>query len=186
MTPLGAIVRGAVAGAVGTLAMDLVWYSRYRRGGGTDGFAAWEFSADQKSWDAAPAPALLGKRVYEGVFQRSLPPERAALTNNVVHWATGAGWGAGYGLVAGSLPASRLRDGLIFGPAVWASSYVILPAAGLYKPIWAYDARTLAKDLSAHLVYGLTSASVFRVLAGRRDPARGLRGTSRPARNSDP
>jgi hypothetical protein len=32
------------------------------------------------------------------------------------------------------------------------SGYVILPLAGLYKPIWEYDARTLADDLSAHLV----------------------------------
>jgi hypothetical protein len=173
MTPLGAIARGVVAGAVGTLAMDLVWYRRYRRGGGTDGFAAWELSAGLNGWESAPAPALLGKKVYEGVFQHPLPPERAALTNNLVHWATGLGWGAAYGVVAGSLRSPRVRDGLVFGPAVWASSYVVLPAAGLYKPIWEYDTKTLAKDLSAHLAYGLASASAFRILAARRDTGLG-------------
>jgi hypothetical protein len=34
----------------------------------------------------------------------------------------------------------------------------------LYKPIWKYDAETLAKDLSAHLVYGLAPATALRVL----------------------
>ena len=29
-----------------------------------------------------------------------------------------------------------------------------------------YDTPTLAKDLSIHLVYGVTSAAAFRVLAG--------------------
>jgi hypothetical protein len=43
----------------------------------------------------------------------------------------------------------------------------VLPAAGLYKPIWEYDARVLAKDLRAHLLYGLTTAAVFRLTTGR-------------------
>jgi len=47
----------------------------------------------------------------------------------------------------------QIRYGLPFGATVWASDYVILPAAKLYKPIWDYDAKTLANDLGAHLVY---------------------------------
>ena len=56
--------------------------------------------------------------------------------------------------------------GLLWGTVVWASSYAVLPALGLYKPIWEYDATTLAKDLGVHLVYGVTTAAAFRVLAG--------------------
>jgi hypothetical protein len=161
-TPLGAVIGGAVAGAAGTLAMDGVWYFRYRKAGGKDPFPAWEFSG-VKDWDEAPAPAQLGKRIYEGVFQRPLPPERAGLTNNVMHWATGVGWATAFGLVAGTVPV-KVRYGPVFGTLVWSSSYVILPMAKLYKPIWEYDLRTLGKDLSAHLVYGLTTATVFRGL----------------------
>ena len=167
-SPLKLVALGVLAGAAGTAAMDSVWYRRYQSGGGTDEFVDWEFSTSLKDWDNASAPALLGKRLVEGVFQRPLPPERAALTNNVVHWATGLGWGAVYGIIAGSAPVPKLRFGLVFGPAVWASGYVVLPLAKLYKPIWEYDAKTLGKDLSAHLVYGTTAAAVFRVLAGRR------------------
>ena len=43
-----------------------------------------------------------------------------------------------------------------------------MPAAKLYEPIWKYDRRTLAKDLSAHLVYGLTTATVFELSQPRR------------------
>jgi hypothetical protein len=43
-TPLGALARGVLAGAVGTAAMDTLLFSRYRRGGGDSGAAAWELS----------------------------------------------------------------------------------------------------------------------------------------------
>ena len=49
---------------------------------------------------------------------------------------------------------------------MWAAGYVVLPAAKLYQPIWKYDRATLTKDLSAHLVYGLGTATVLRLLAG--------------------
>jgi hypothetical protein len=42
---------------------------------------------------------------------------------------------------------------------------VVLPAAGLYKPIREYDRETLAKDLSAHLVYGTTTAAALQFMS---------------------
>ena len=78
-TPADALVRGLAAAALGTLAMDVWLYARYRRNDGKSGFRRWEFSADLLSWDQAPAPAQVGKRLYEGLFQRELPDHRAAL-----------------------------------------------------------------------------------------------------------
>jgi hypothetical protein len=46
---------------------------------------------------------------------------------------------------------------------VWGTSYVVLPAAKLYQPIWQYNYKVLAKDLSAHLVYGLTTGAAFKL-----------------------
>jgi uncharacterized membrane protein YagU involved in acid resistance len=83
----------------------------------------------------------------------------------VTHWAHGIVNGAQYGIVAGSLPEPRIPDGLPFEAAVWGSGYVIPPAAKLYEPIWKYDLKTLASDLSAHLVYGLATATGMRVLS---------------------
>lgn len=165
MTPLGALTRGLIAGAAGTLAMDLVWYRRYQRGGGESRFPAWEFSSGLDNWNDASAPAKVGKRLYEGFTQRELSADYAPLTSNLMHWGYGTFWGGLYGLLTGSLRSSSPIFGLPFGVAVWSSSYVSLPIAGLYKPIWEYDSATLLKDLSAHLVYGLTTAATFALLA---------------------
>jgi hypothetical protein len=166
MKPLGAVARGLVAGAVGTAVMDALLFVRYRRGGGDSDFESWESSDGLNSWDDAPAPAQVGKRLVEGLFQRDLAPERARLVNNVTHWTYGMLGGAQYGLLAGSLNAPRVWYGLPFGAGVWATGYVVLPAAKLYKPIWEYDRVTLAKDLSAHLVYGAGTAVALQLMAG--------------------
>lgn len=172
LTPLGAIARGLAAGAFGTVAMDLLRFARYQREGGQSSVTSWEFSSDVHSWDEAPAPAQVGKRLIEGLSGRDLPPQRAALVNNITHWAYGMLAGAQYAIVAGSLSAPRIRHGLLFGSSVWAVGYAVLPAAKLYKPIWEYDRRTLVKDFSAHLVYGLGTAAAFALLSpttGRRE-----------------
>jgi hypothetical protein len=166
MTPLGAVFRGLVAGAAGTGAMDALLYARYRRGHGKEGFERWEFASDVDGWEQAPAPAQVGKRLVEGLFERELPPERARLVNNITHWAYGILGSALYGIVACSLRTPRIRYGLRFGAGVWAVGYAVLPAAKLYQPIWKYDRVTLTKDLSAHLVYGLGTATALRLLEG--------------------
>ena len=165
VTPVGAVVRGLVAGAVGTAAMDTLLFARYRRGGGGSNAKEWESSAGVTTWEQAPAPAQVGRRLVEGLFGITLPPTRARLVNNVMHWGYGILNGAQYGLVAASLPSPRIRYGLPFGAAVWASGYVILPAAKLYEPLWKYDGKTLGDDLSAHLVYGLATATALRLLS---------------------
>jgi uncharacterized membrane protein YagU involved in acid resistance len=82
----------------------------------------------------------------------------------VVHWTTGLAWGAVLGIVAGSTRRRSSALGLLFGPIVWLVSYVLTPLAGLYQPIWEYDAKTLGKDLSAHVVYGAATGVAFAAL----------------------
>ena len=165
MTPLAAVAKGLVAGVIGTLAMDASLFARYKAAGGGGGFSAWEFSSGLSGWEEAPAPAQVGKRLVEGLFARELPPGRAALVNNLTHWVYGVLGSAQFGLVAGSLRTPRILYGLPFGAGVWAAGYAVLPAAKLYQPIWEYDRGTLAKDLGAHLVYGLGTAAAFKLLS---------------------
>jgi hypothetical protein len=165
MTPVGAVARGVLAAMVGTAAMDAFLFARYRREGGDSSAWEWETSAGLTDWEQAPAPAHVGKRLVEGLFGIELAPTRARVVNNAMHWGYGMLNGALYGIVAESLPAPRIRYGLPFGATVWAGDYVILPAAKLYEPIWKYDAKTLANDLSAHLVYGLGTATALRLLS---------------------
>ena len=152
---------GLAAGAVGTLAMDLVWFARYQRGGGTDNFASWEFAASVKTWEDASAPAKVGKLLYEFASGRELPASAAALTTNVMHWSYGAQWGLLFAMSLGSFRFVQLWHAPLFGALVWLASYVILPIAGFYQPIWKYDPKTLWQDLSAHLVYGAAAVGTF-------------------------
>lgn len=163
-TPLGAVLRGVVAGAAGTLAMDLVQFVRYRSGGGDQPFGRFELQGVE-SWDQAPAPAQVGRRVVEGLFQRQLHASQANLVNNVVHWSYGLGWGALFGLGAGSARRPRVRWGPLLGTVVFLGDYAALPPTGLYEPIWHYDAKTLAKDWGDHLVYGSAVGLLFWALS---------------------
>jgi hypothetical protein len=161
---VGSIVRGVDSSALGTLAMDTLLYRRYRGSGGRATFLAWESSDGVESWDDAPAPARAGKQLLERVTGREVSPRHARLLNNVMHWGLGLAAGAGYGLFLGSR-RPRVWYGLPFGAAVWAGGYVVLPRLGVYEDIWKYDRDTLAKDLSAHLVFGTATAAAFSVLS---------------------
>lgn len=160
----GLIIRGAAAGALGTLAMDASLYRRYRHGGGDAAFPEWESSKGLVSWENAPGPALVAKKLLERVLNREVSPRYARLLNNVTHWGYGVAAGAGYGLLLGSRHEPNVSFGIPFGAGVWASGYAVLPQFGVYEPIWKYDLETLAKDLSAHLVFGTATAAAFRLL----------------------
>ena len=157
-----ALARGALAGVAGTVAMDLVWYRRFKQGGGESPFPKWEATGTIESWDEAPAPAQMGRKLIAGVTGKDVPVERAGALNNVMHWAYGTTWATAYGLLA----ARRRRwwQGPALGAVVWGSDYVTLPLAGIYKPIWEYDVSTLWQDLSAHLVFGTAADATFRLL----------------------
>jgi hypothetical protein len=159
---------GAVAGAVGTAAMDVVLYRRYRREGGKDGLWRWESAAGVTSWDEASAPGQLGRKLERLVTRRPPPDRWARATTNLMHWVTGIGWGLQYGALASRTSRQPWLRALALGPVVWLAGYAVLPLAGVYKPIWEYDAGTLGEDLSAHLVYGVATSAVFAALTRQR------------------
>jgi hypothetical protein len=164
MTPLAAVAAGFLAGVAGTVGMDTFRYLMHRRSGAEDDPLAWEF-APIESWDKAPDPGQVAKRVIEGFTQREIPDRWAWLISTAMHWGYGSAWGAVYGVLAGSLRRSPALYGLPFGATVWATGYALLPEGGLYKPIWEYNLPTLAEDLGAHLAYGAGTGTAFWLLA---------------------
>ncbi len=81
-----------------------------------------------------------------------------------MHWLTGVSYGLAHALVHdGSRP---LSSGLLTGTGAFLASYASLGALGIYDPIWVYDRETLAKDLTAHLVFGLGVGITYGVLYG--------------------
>src|SRR3954451_7150544 len=78
----GRIARGLIAGATGTAVFDLWLYGRYRQKGGESSFTDWETSAGLSSWEDAPAPALVGKRLIERITGQELERTHVRLVNN--------------------------------------------------------------------------------------------------------
>ena len=153
---IAAAFTGSGAGVVATAPMDLLWYRRYRHDGGNQSFASWEFSTDASDFgDDAPAPARVGKRIAD-VVGIEIDESSVGTTNNLVHWTTGVGWGKVAGIAAAVLPVPTLLVGTATGATAWGTSYAVLGRLGIYKPTTQYDKETLWKDLSAHLVFGLT------------------------------
>ena len=169
VSALRSITTGVAASAVGTLAMDTWLYRQYRHDGGETGFAAWESSEGTVSFQDAPAPAKVAKKILEAVLRRDVPPRYARALNNVTHWGFGLAAGAGYGFLLRSGRTPRIAYGPPFGAAVWANGYVVLPLLGVYQPIWDYDLQTLRKDLTAHLVFGTATAAAFCLLRAGTD-----------------
>ena len=160
ITPLAAVVGGLLAGVVGTICLDTAGYLRYRRSGGEKRPLEWEFGPID-GWENAPDPGKVAKREIEGFTGRELSDRWAWPLSTAMHWGYGSAAAALYGIVAGSLREPSPLYGLPFGAAVWAVGYVVLPEAGLYKPIWEYDAKTLAQDLAGHLAYGAGTGAAF-------------------------
>lgn len=162
-SPLAAIGLGVAAGIGGTAVMTAVQMIEAKlKGSGP--------SEAPETWEDAPAPAQVGERIADGVFDRPLPVESAPLVTNVMHWSYGTMWGVSFGVVQASLGLPLAPAALGFGTLVWASDYVILPAMKLYEPAWKYPAGTLAVDLARHLAYGAGVAGTWGLLTYRRRP----------------
>jgi uncharacterized membrane protein YagU involved in acid resistance len=157
-SPAAAVLQGLAAGAIGNGVFTL--YQRFAQDGG-------EAQEPPKDWSDAPAPAQVGRRVAEGVFQQEVPVDKAGLVTQVVHWLYGTTWGAFYGLVQESVE-QPVVSGVALAGAVVATDYTLLPAMNLYKPPWRYPASTLAKDFGHHVVYGLSVAGAYRALDALR------------------
>jgi hypothetical protein len=166
------LAAGALAGAIGTMAMDLHLYRQYRGEGGKEPLLRWEFAAGVTNWNGASAPGQVGRRLLRAVTRNEPPDKWARSTTNLVHWATGVGWGIQYGVVAPKFMGRPWLSGITLGSIVWLSSYAVLGPAMVYKPIWEYDTATLAKDLSAHVVYGSAVAATLAAMRHtQREPS---------------
>ena len=100
MSLIRRVAAGALAGAAGTAAMDLLLYRRYRREDGKESFWQWEFAGDVMSWDEASAPGQVGQKLERAITGQPPPDSWARTTTNLTHWATGIGWGVQYGALA--------------------------------------------------------------------------------------
>lgn len=155
---LGVVVKGAIAGFAGTMAMEKVARILYE----TD-----------------PPPA---KRTYEEVTGGKYPPERTAEAVETMlaldlperqhhmlamasHMAVGVGAGVVYAVARQSVDWVDKGQGLLFG-ALFALLFdeMLTPLMGFAEPPQAYPWQAHARGFAGHLAFGLTSDTVLDVL----------------------
>lgn len=139
--------RGAVAGIVGTVTMTVPILVARRVG-----------------LLATPPPVEISANVAQRL---PLLPRPGQSGFPVVwvggHLAYGAACGAVFAVGRRRLPVDPLPAGLLFGGAVWATSYLgVVPALGLYPDPGEDSRRRLLVMVVAHAVFGVTVALTIR------------------------
>lgn len=134
-------------------------------------------SAEQESGDDATVRAA--DKISQGIFGHHLKKREKRWAGPAVHYTMGGVTGALYGAAAELAPGVTRGAGLPFGTAVWlGADEVAVPALGLAEPPLQHPPSVHARALAAHLVYGLATEGVRRLLRGGvRSPA--------PARSGD-
>lgn len=96
---------------------------------------------------------------------RHLSHEEKEKGGPIVHYAFGAMMGAAYGAVAEALPETTFGFGTAFGAALFAGAdLVAVPALNLSGSPGDAPVSTLATPFAAHLVYGLATDVVRRLV----------------------
>ncbi|MBA3632686.1 MAG: CbtA family protein [Acidobacteria bacterium] len=114
-----------------------------------------------------PATVKAAEMISEGVFDRELTKSEKKIAGPAMHYAMGATSGLIYGISSEVAPITTAGAGLPFGAAVWlVADNVAVPALGLSKSPTKFPLSTHAYALSSHLVYGLTTDLVRRLLRG--------------------
>jgi uncharacterized membrane protein YagU involved in acid resistance len=160
--PVKTLLRGVVAGLVGTAAMTGAQLLAARVRGESSGTPV------PSRWSDAPAPAQVAKKGADAIGEgdRVTRSDVPRLTT-AMHWSYGTALGVLYALAARVVRPSPLLGGLGYGVGVWSASYAQLVPLGIYEPPWNYPLRELALDLGYHLVYGAAAAEAFAVVDRR-------------------
>ncbi|HEX3265519.1 MAG TPA: hypothetical protein VHR16_07610 [Candidatus Limnocylindrales bacterium] len=161
MSIYGNAVRGAIAGAAATWAMDQV----------TTVMLAVQAPEVTRQETAAQAN---GKSSVTNLVDRVeaetgmiIPPARRPLVETLVHYALGAVPGAIYGVVRRWIPFARAGSGLFYGLGIFAANDEYLNTKlGLASAPSAYPPETHIRGLAGHAVLGVATETGIQLLGG--------------------
>lgn len=122
-----------------------------------------ESAKKKKQGDDATVKAA--DKLSRGLFHHALSQEEKTVAGPAMHYGFGTLTGVAYGVLAELAPAVTRGVGAPFGTAVWlGADEVAVPAFGLSGPPWEHPASVHARALAAHLVYGVTTEGVRRLV----------------------
>ncbi len=147
-----AALKGAVAGAAGTIAMLVVAELEARAAAGELGDRARE----------------LGPRIRGGRARaRAAAPTRRPRQRIAAEVAIGAAIGAVYGIVQARVRLPDAAHGAVLGALTYgAHATGMLPAGGILAPPANASLQEALAPAGTHAVFGLATARAFRLLGG--------------------
>ena len=154
-------IRGAVAGAAATWAMDQVTTLLYT-------LQAPEVTEREQAArpNGRSSVANLVDRV-EAQTGLAIPPARRALVEQVVRYGLGVLPGALYGVLRRWVPLARFGNGLGYGLVLFAVNDEYLNTRlGLAGPPASYPAESHFRGLAGHAVLGVTTETGIQLLGG--------------------
>jgi hypothetical protein len=177
------VLKGLAAGVVGGLAaawtmnqFQALW-SRLARGeershgaqsmqqGSPQGGAGQELRERGLEDPDDDATERLASIVSEKILDHELTESEKAAAGTLIHYGFGLTGGALYGALVEVLPAVTLGAGMPYGAAIWVTADEgFVPALGLSKSPAEYPASIHAYSLASHLVFGLATEVVRRVV----------------------
>ncbi|MFN8665239.1 MAG: hypothetical protein U0075_25385 [Thermomicrobiales bacterium] len=152
------VLRGAIAGAVGTIALDLTTYGDMLvRGRGASGVPARVAGVLADRLGVLPlAPGTSGE----------MADNRREAAGALLGFATGVGIGAAYGVLRGDpRRAASPLAGAVVGLSAMAASDVPIALTGVSNPA-TWSMSDWVSDVIPHLVYGLVTVAVYDATRG--------------------
>jgi putative membrane protein len=93
-----------------------------------------------------------------------MEPQKEAAVESI-HWGFGALTGAAYGALVEYYPSATAKDGAGFGMALSSLTHgTMLPAMGLVAEPEQQTARERKSEMATHVVYGVVTEMVRRVV----------------------
>lgn len=156
------LVAGIAGGAVAAWMMNQFQRALMKLEQPSNGSSHQHDGQQQGSEDATMKAAAA---LTEPVIERKLTGTEKKKAGPIVHYVFGSTMGAAYGALAEAAPVTAAGRGALFGTALWfGADEVAVPALGLSKPPFEYPPSTHLNALAAHVVYGLTTDVVRRVV----------------------
>jgi hypothetical protein len=164
-SPVVDVVKGAVAGALGTWVMTQTTTWLYAREAAAAREREEAARGGQTAYTAA-ADSLAGAMHVE------LSDDQKIRLGTGLHWATGIVAGAKYAVFRRYWPDVSRGFGLLYGTAFFlAVDELMNPLLGLTPGPTAFPWETHGRGLAGHLAYGATTEAVLRAMDALVDTA---------------
>jgi len=181
------LLRGAAAGGIAVWVMNRVDWSMYDHE---------DPEARRRTQSARPGgldPAHVVANKVAGALGAELSPPQPHPAGAAVHYAIGIGPAALYGALQDRVPAVGIGRGALFGLGLFLVQDELLNSVtGLSGRPRDYPWQAHARGLVAHVVFGMVTDTVLRVLKGPGRQARGAayapegRAAARPRHTARP